>query len=339
MSANPNLKTFLAQPFGDEVDPKGFWLLLLDHLEHLKVRNYAADTIRVRALYVRAFALWCLDRDLHQPALITKPILESFQRHLYRVRKSDGNPLSWSSQKLHLTQVNQFFRYLVKRNHLPFNPASEIELPKQPQSLPSAILSEDEVERILAEPDVTTTLGLRDRAILETFYSCGIRRAELCRLRLDQLDVARKAIFIKNGKGQKDRYVPIGLRALLWIARYVESARDKLLLDGNEPALFLTKDGKPLSPDSLTEYGHRYIESAGIGKPGACHIFRHTMATLMLENGADIRFIQAILGHQSLETTQIYTRTSLRKLLEVHSKTHPAEQPDPPPESPPESAT
>ena len=191
-----NLNTFLAQPFGDEVDPKGFWLLLLDHLEHLKVRNYAADTIRVRALYVRAFARWCLDRDLHQPALITKPLLESFQRHLYRLRKANGKPLSWSSQELHLTQVNQFFRYLVKRNHLPFNPASEIELPKQPQSLPSAILSEDEVERILAEPDTTTTLGLRDRAILETFYSCGIRRAELCRLRIDQLDVERRTIFI-----------------------------------------------------------------------------------------------------------------------------------------------
>jgi len=139
------------------------------------------------------------------------------------------------------------------------------------------------------------------------FYSSGIRRAELCRLRLDQIDVERKAIFIEKGKGQKDRYVPIGVRALLWIARYVENARDKLVMNGKEATLFLTKDGNPLNPDSLTEYTRRYVKAAGITKGGSCHLFRHTMASLMLENGADIRYIQAILGHERLETTQIYT--------------------------------
>ena len=322
------ITTFLRQPFGDESDPRGFWLLLLEHLEHLQVRNYAADTIRMRAVYVRAFARWCIERDLAQPALVTKPLLESFQRYLFRRRKADGKPLSWCSQRMHLAEVNLFFRYLTKVNHLPFNPASEIELPKAPKSLPSAILSADEVEHILAEPDTTTSLGLRDRAILELFYSCGIRRAELCRLRVDSVDVERKAIFIECGKGQKDRYVPVGLRALVWIARYVETARDRLLLDGKERTLFLTKDGGPLHPDTLTEYVRRYIKSAGVDKPGACHIFRHTMATLMLENGAEIRYLQAILGHARLETTQIYTRTSMRKLLEVHGKTHPAEKPE-----------
>ena len=323
-----HLNTVLATPFGDESDPRGFWLLLLDHVEHMAVRNYAADTIRLRAQYVKAFARWCLDRDLSQPAQITKPILESYQRHLYRYRKDNDQPLSWRSQSLHLAQVNQFFRYLVKYNHLPFNPASELELPKQPKSLPKAILSADEAERVLAEPDVTTTLGLRDRAILEVFYSSGIRRAELCRLRIEHIDVDRKAIFISKGKGQKDRYVPVGLRALLWIARYVENGRGKLQLDPKEATLFLTKDGQPLKPDSLTEYARRYIQSAGVDKSGACHIFRHTMATLMHENGADIRYIQAILGHERLDTTQIYTRTSLKKLLEVHSQTHPAERPE-----------
>ena len=323
-----NLNTVLANSFGDDSDPRGFWLLLLQHVEHLQVRNYAPDTIRIRANYVKHFALWCLDRDLTQPALITKPILESYQRYLFRYRKDNGQPLSWRSQNMHLAQVNQFFSYLVKFNHLPFNPASEIELPKQPKSLPKAILSPDEVERILSEPDTITTFGLRDRAILELFYSSGIRRAELCRLRLEHIDVERKTIFVSKGKGQKDRYVPVGLRALLWIARYVETAREKLLLDQKEPTLFLTKDGKPLQPDSLTEYARRYIQSSGVEKSGACHIFRHTMATLMHENGADIRYIQAILGHERLETTQIYTRTSLRKLLEVHGQTHPAEKPD-----------
>src|SRR6056297_3611009 len=142
-----NLNTVLASPFGDDSDPRGFWLLLQEHIEHLTVRNYAPDTIRIRANYVKAFALWCLDRDLSRPSLITKSILESYQRYLYRYRKDNDQPLSWRSQTLHLAQVNQFFRYLVKFNHLPFNPASELELPKQPKSLPKAILSPDEVER------------------------------------------------------------------------------------------------------------------------------------------------------------------------------------------------
>jgi integrase/recombinase XerD len=321
-----NLDALLAVPFGDGSDSRGFWLLMLEHIDHLKMRNYAADTIRLRAFYLRSFALWCLDRDLACPAQITKPILESYQRWLYRYRKNNGQPLSWRSQTSHLTQLNQFFRYLVKFNHLPFNPAADLELPKQPKSLPKAILSSDEVERVLATPDTTTTLGLRDRAILETFYSSGIRRAELCRLRIEHIDVDRRAMFIEKGKGQKDRYVPVGVRALLWIARYVETARDSLRLDPKESTLFLTRNGTPIHPDSLTEYMRRYIKTAGIQKSGACHLFRHTMATLMLENGADIRYIQEILGHERLETTQIYTRISLRKLLEVYDRTHPAER-------------
>lgn len=282
--------------------------------------------------------LWCSQADLPSPLLITKSILEAFQRHLFRYRKPDGQPLAWSSQHLHLKEVRQFFAWLAKHNHLPFNPAADIELPKQPKTLPKAILSADEVERILEQPDTTTPLGLRDRAIFEVLYSTGIRRAELCSLKIDHLHVDRQVLFISQGKGLKDRYVPIGLRALLWIARYVENARDTLAIDPKERTLFLTIDGQSINPDSLTEYGRRYIKAAQVNKPGACHIFRHTMATLMHDNGADIRTIQAILGHEKLDTTQIYTRVSLKKLLETHQRTHPAERPDDPATAPP-SAT
>lgn len=314
------------QPFGDTSDPRGFWLLLQEHLQWLAVHNFAEVTIRKRALYVRLFALWCAERDLGRPAVITKPILESFQRWLYRKRKADGQPLAWSSQHLQLKEVRAFFAWLAKHNHIPFSPAAEIELPRQPKTLPRAILSADEVEQVLALPDTTTPLGLRDRAILETLYSTGIRRSELCHLRIDDIQVDRQCLFVCQGKGQKDRYVPIGMRALVWIARYVDQARDKLLLDDKERTLFVTNQGEPLNPDSLTEYGRRYIRSAGVDKPGACHIFRHTMATLMHDAGAELSLIQIILGHEKTETTQIYARTSLKRLLEVHGQTHPAEQ-------------
>jgi len=321
------------QPFGDASDPRGFWLLLQEHLTWLAVHNYSQYTIRTRGVYVRAFALWSLERDLTQPRAITKPILESFQRSLFRHRKANGQPLAWSGQHLHLKEVRAFFSWLVKANHLPFSPAAEIELPKQPKTLPKAILTADEVEQILAQPDTTTPLGLRDRAILETFYSTGIRRAELCSLRIDDLQVERRSLFVNQGKGSKDRYVPIGTRALLWIARYVEQARDRLLLDAKERTLFVTNQGEPLNPDSLTEYTRRYIQSAGVNKPGSCHLFRHTMATLMHDNGAELTAIQVILGHTKTETTQIYARTSLRRLLEIHDHTHPAERQEKPDEN------
>ena len=189
------------------------------------------------------------------------------------------------------------------------------------------MLTADEVERVLAQPNVTTPLGLRDRAIFETLYSTGIRRIEVVRLNIDDLDVERRILAVREGKNQKDRFVPIGVRALVWIAHYVEQARDRMLLNRNERALFITAHGDRLNPDSLTGYGRAYIEAAGIEKPGSCHLFRHSMATAMLNNGASIRYLQALLGHTSITTTQIYTRVSLKKLLEIHGKTHPAEKP------------
>ena len=327
-------RSFILKPFGNVDDPNGFYQLLLEHLTWLKVRNFSPSTVRTRGVYVRAFGLWCLERDLLTPTVITKPMLEAFQRHLFRYRKPDGTPLAWSSQHLHLKEVRQFFAWLAKQNVIPFNPAAELDLPKQPKTLPKAILSVDEVERILQQPDTTTPLGMRDRAIFEVLYSTGIRRAEVCSLHVDHIHVDRQVLFVECGKGQKDRYVPIGMRALTWIARYVEHARDLLAIDPKERTLFLTVDGTPIEPDTLTEYGRRYIKAANVNKPGACHIYRHTMATLMHDAGADIRDIQAILGHAKLDTTQIYTRVSLKKLLDTHSKTHPAEKPDPDDESP-----
>ena len=217
------------KPFGDTSNPNGFYQLLLQHLTWLAVHNFSPTTIKKRALYVRGFALWCIERDLLTPTAITKPMMEAFQRHLFRYRKPNGKPLAWSSQHLHLKEVRQFFVWLAKQNVIPFNPAAELELPKLPRQLPKAILSNSEVERVLQQPDTTCALGLRDRAIFETLYSTGIRRAEVCDLRLDHIHVDRRVLYIHQGKGQKDRYVPIGLRALTWIARYVEHARDATL--------------------------------------------------------------------------------------------------------------
>jgi len=173
-------------------------------------------------------------------------------------------------------------------------------------------------------PDVRTSMGLRDRAILETFYSTGMRRAELAGLRVGHVDADRGTVMVRQGKGRKDRVVPIGDRALLWIARYRDEARPELVVGGwDEGVLFLNPMGEPLDLGDLTALVADYVKRSGLGKEGSCHLLRHTMATLMLENGADTRIIQEILGHASLETTQIYTHLSILSVKKVHAATHP----------------
>jgi integrase/recombinase XerD len=215
------------------------------------------------------------------------------------------------------------FRWLARENRILYNPASELELPNAERRLPAAVLSQGEAEAILAVPDLHDPLGLRDRAMLELFYATGIRRGELARLRVFDLDVERLVLAVRQGKGKKDRMIPTGQRAAAWIARYLTDVRPRLVVEPDDGILFLTVDGTVFSLDRLTGLVADYVKRSGVGKPGACHLFRHTMATLMLEGGADIRFIQQMLGHADISTTQIYTQVSLRQLRAIHAATHP----------------
>jgi integrase/recombinase XerD len=151
-----------------------------------------------------------------------------------------------------------------------------------------------------------------------------MRRTELVNLKLYDVDRAAGVVTIREGKGKKDRVIPIGERAVAWLDKYLDQARPRLATEPDDMTLFLTVQGEPLGRTTLSYIIRQYVEAAGIGKHGACHLFRHTMATLMLEGGADIRFIQQMLGHARLDTTQIYTHVSIRMLKQIHSATHPA---------------
>jgi integrase/recombinase XerD len=181
-----------------------------------------------------------------------------------------------------------------------------------------------EAEAVLAQPDVRTALGLRDRAVLEVFYSCGLRRMELIGLMLGDLDAERGLVLVREGKGRKDRMVPIGERALGWTEKYLDEVRPRLLRSLAEQSVFLTSRGRAFRPNRLSELVRGYVAAAGIGKQGSCHLWRHTTATLMHEGGADIRDVQEMLGHADLSTTEIYTRVSVHRLKAVHTRTHPA---------------
>ena len=299
-------------------------LLLEEHLEDLRLKQYSEYTIKNRRAHIGAFLAWCNASSLGEPAEISRPVLEGYQRFVFNYRKANGQPLGFGSQHDRMVPLRVWFRWMARNHHIPQNPASEIELPRMPQCLPKAVLSASEAERVLRQPIAQQVLGLRDRAILETLYSTGVRRLELASLKLGDLDLERATALIRLGKGKKDRFIPLGDRAAAWISKYVRESRPQLAGDPDDRTVFLSNARRPFSLDHLTTLVGHYVEAAQIGKHGSCHLFRHTMATLMLEGGADIRFIQAMLGHADLRTTQIYTHVAIRQLQEVHRATHPA---------------
>jgi integrase/recombinase XerD len=207
------------------------------------------------------------------------------------------------------------------------NPASELEMPRMEKRLPQEVLSLVEVDKLLALPNVLDPLGVRDRAMLEVFYSTGMRRTELCRLELPDFNADRRTLHIRQGKGKKDRMVPVGERAIEWIERYLRESRPRLCLDTRTQTLFLTGYGDAFNPDVVSRCVTEWMQKAGIAKKGSCHLLRHTCATHMLEGGADIRYIQQLLGHEKLDATAIYTEVSIKQLQEVHTRCHPAGRP------------
>lgn len=296
---------------------------LAEYMSALKVRDFSEHTIRNRYSHIRSFLEWCAERGLTEPTEITRPVLERYQRHLFHYRKRDGEPMSFRSQHVRLVALRCWFRWLTRQNLILHNPASEIELPRLGRRLPKHVLTIPEVEQVLQQPDIADPLGLRDRVILEVLYSCGIRRAEVIHLKLYDLDAERGTLLIRQGKGKKDRFVPIGERAIAWVEKYIREMRPQLVTEPDLGTLFLTGAGEEISPDHLTLTVGSYVQKANLGKTGACHLFRHTMATLMLEGGADVRYIQQMLGHAELSTTEIYTHVSIRALKQVHTATHP----------------
>jgi integrase/recombinase XerD len=308
----------------DRSQPDAMVLWRDAYLESLEARNYSENTLASRRDAFRVFLTWAAERELTRVTQITRPILEAYQRWLSKYTKTDGKRLGWSAQTSRISALRDWFRWLTKRDVIMHNPASELELPRQEKRLPGTSLTPSQLAALLALPNVADPLGLRDRAMLETLYSTGMRRAEVCHLELPDYNAERGTIHIRRGKGKKDRMVPVGAQAIAWIEKYLTHARPRLCLDTRTQALFLTGYGGPFHPDVVSRYVSKWMREVGV--PGSCHTLRHTCATHMLDGGADIRFIQQLLGHEDLSTTAIYTEVSIRQLQDVHRRCHPAGQ-------------
>jgi integrase/recombinase XerD len=256
---------------------------------------------------------------------VTPLLLERFRHSVFQSRKRDGFPLALNTQHQRLVPLRSFCRWLAKFGYLVTDPALDFELPRVPMPLPAHVPTPRQVERLISGCDIGTRAGLRDRAALEVFYSSGLRRQELAGLTLLDLDLELGVVFVRYGKGGKSRYVPLGRRAAHWVRRYLQEVRPFLRPTEGTETVFLGDSGQPYIRHRLSDLVRRRLTRAGLTQRGACHLLRHAMATHMLHNGADVRHLQAILGHADLGTTARYTQVSIRDLQLVHAKTHPSE--------------
>ena len=304
-------------------------LLVARFLERMRVEGFSPRTVGSYRSHL-GFFLTYLDRetDIEEITAVTPEVLHGYQTWLYGYTNDEGRGLAIATQAARLSVVRAFFRWLVKTDVLLYDPAGSLELPKRKGILPRSVLTKKEVTRLLAAPDTTTPLGLRDRAMLEVLYSTGIRNAELRAVQLYDLDLERGLLRINEGKNAKDRVVPLGEVACTWLREYLDEARPKLLAqDGTaEQTVFVSKSGRPLLPLGVIDRIRRLAKAAGIERPVTPHSMRHTFATHMLRGRADIRHIQAMLGHASVATTQIYTRVEVTDLKTVHKRCHPREK-------------
>ena len=268
-------------------------------------------------------------RDEETLQAITSETLYKYQIHLFNVVGRRGKPLSLSSQLHALVSVRVLFRWLVRRGYVLADPSTAISLPKQRQPLPKTILTKREMVRVLNEPNVDTPLGLRNRALLEVMYSTGLRNMEVRNLKLYDVNTKEGEAHVRYGKGGVDRVVPLGEIAAKYVDLYVKEARPKLLGWKEDLGyLFLGRLGHQLDSTTVNHHIVQGIaDRAGLKKHITAHGFRHTCATHLLKGHASLRHIQRLLGHKSLDSTQVYLRVEVSDLKQVLKRCHPRERP------------
>ncbi len=285
-------------------------------LDHTKIeKGLSPNTVQAYARDLCRFRDFCARAKADEAGVVTEQVVVDFLLELSQ------RELSIRSQARNLVAVRGLFKFLRAERHVERDVTQQIELPRLPRQLPE-VLTLDEVERLLAAPDLTTTRGLRDGAMIEVLYATGLRVSELVSLQL--VDVNLEAGYLSTmGKGRKQRLVPFGERARDRVQRYLAEARPKLAGGRVRPALFLTNRGEAMTRQGFWKLLKRHALTADIRKPISPHKLRHSFATHLLERGADLRAVQAMLGHADISTTQIYTHLSRIHLREIYDKHHP----------------
>ena len=296
--------------------------LLKEFRAHLEALNRSANTIDKYILNVGRFLGFIHSREIESCVEVSFRDIERYQAWL--LKQAQYCP---SSVDTYMRTVRAFYKYLQRQNIIISNPADLVALPKQSVTLPRNTLTETEINDLLNMPDTKTDKGILYRAILETFYSTGVRISELCNLSLFDADTAGGALRVNEGKGGKDRIAPLGNSACLWIRVYRETVRPNLLSDSSKQKLFLGwQRGRAINPRVVQRTITDYAKKAGITKQVTPHVIRATTATHLLKRGASLLEVRDILGHELVTTTQRYTKVVPTDLIEAHTKFHPREK-------------
>lgn len=300
--------------------------LVEDFLIYLRhERGQSVETQKTYAGILRRFTAWAKGRGMRDWGAVDLACLTAYlQAERERVPepgRDQGRRLSVETLYLEIATLRAFYRFAVQEGHLPVNVAENLSLPRRWQRLPKSLSSAD-VERLLEPPERPTPADWCDLAILELAYASGLRLAELRGLRGEQLHLEAGFVTV-IGKGNKERIVPVGERALAVLRKYLETARPALARPGSPANVFLTTRGTAFSHTAMWARVVRRARRAGVRQRVTPHRLRHSFATHLLENGADLRVIQELLGHASISTTQVYTHVAGSRLREVHRKFHP----------------
>ncbi|MFP6805736.1 MAG: site-specific tyrosine recombinase XerD [Pseudomonadales bacterium] len=278
-------------------------------------KGLSKNTLESYGRDLGAFTLWLDGKNRSILNVRRKDILSYLSYGMARGLKSRSTARS-------LSCIRSFYRYLLRENHIEEDPTLQVDNPKLPRTLPDS-LSEVDVEKLLAAPNITKPIGLRDRTMLEVLYACGLRVSELVGLRLNEINLRQGVVRIV-GKGSKERLVPLGEEAISWITRYMLEARDDLLKKNlNQDIVFPSSRGQPMTRQTFWYRIKAHAATAGIEKKLSPHTLRHAFATHLLNHGADLRVVQLLLGHSDLSTTQIYTHIAQQRMKELHREHHP----------------
>jgi len=296
--------------------------------EKLNLSGYSKRVVKDYPDYVRLFFKYLeQEEDIHSVADIIPEHITGYHAYIqYKKLNKKDTYLSSVTIRVRLQTVKTFYAVMYQEKLVKQDYAPLIKIPKRKKSLPKHVPSEKDMKILLESIQPDNSLRIRDRTMLELLYATGIRSDELRTITVDNLDLQEKTVLV-CGKGSKERVVPIGDWVLPWLREYLEVSRNKLLTVNNQTdLLFISKNGRKLTEGNLCALVHKYVKKSGLDYRITPHSFRHACATHLLKNGADIRYVQELLGHSDLSSTQIYTKLDIGFLKKAHKKYHPREQ-------------
>lgn len=301
-------------------------ILIERYRQQLEILNFSARTITNRVMHLRRFAKFLGEQNVTEVAAVTSGTLADHQRDLFYLPTSRGTVRSISYQNQAMHALRSFFRFLKTEGYVAQDVAEALPLSRTPHTLPRTVLTPEEARKVIETPDTSCLLGYRDRTILETLYATGIRKSELMNLTVNDVNLEEGVLRINGGKFNKDRVVPLTRLACSFLETYLKAIRPALLQGRVSDRVFISQRAAPLSKNALGEVIEKYARMAGLNKHVTCHIWRHSCATHLVKNRANLRHVQELLGHRDLSTTERYLHLTIADLKETHRQFHPREQ-------------